>query len=126
MFNLFQKPAIAEIDPKTAYEEAKKGELVLVDVRNPNEWMKTGIPEPAVPISLQDPQFLNKLEEATGGDRNKKVAFICASGGRSSQVTQAVPQYGWKNAVNVAGGVMGSRTQPGWVQLGLPTKPFNG
>ena len=126
MFNLFQRPAIAEIDPRTAYEEASKGELVLVDVRNPNEWMKTGIPEPAVPISLQDPQFLNKLEEATGGDRNKKVAFICASGGRSAQVTQAVPQYGWKNAVNVAGGVTGSRTQAGWLQLGLPTKPYQG
>ncbi len=126
MFNLFQKPAIAEIDPKTAYEEAKKGELVLVDVRNPNEWMKTGIPEPAVPISLQDPQFLQKLEQATGGDHAKKVAFICASGGRSAQVTQAVPQYGWNNAVNVAGGVMGSRAQAGWLQLGLPTKPFNG
>ena len=126
MFNLFQKPAIAEIDPKTAYEEATKGDLVLVDVRNPNEWMKTGIPEPAVPISLQDPQFLQKLEEATGGDRNRKVAFICASGGRSGQVVQALPQYGWSNVVNVAGGVTGSMRTPGWVQQGLPIKPFAG
>ena len=126
MFNLFQKPAIAEIDPKTAYEEAKKGELVLVDVRNPNEWMKTGLPEPAVPISLQDPQFLQKLEEATGGDHEKKVAFICASGARSGQVALALPQYGWKNVMNVAGGMTGSMRTPGWVQLGLPTKPYQG
>ena len=126
MFNLFQKPAITEIDPKTAYEEAKQGELVLVDVRSPNEWMKTGLAEPAVPISLQDPQFLQKLEEATGGDRNKKVAFICASGARSGQVVLALPQYGWNNAVNVAGGMTGSMRTPGWIQLGLPTKPYGG
>ena len=126
MFNLFNRPAIEEIDPKTAHELASNGEIVLVDVRTPNEWMRTGLPEPAVPISLQDPQFLQKLEEAVGGDKSRKVAFICASGARSGQVAQALKQYGWENTVNVAGGMAGSMRTAGWTQLGLPTKAYEG
>ncbi len=122
MFNLFSNPGIEEIDPKQAHELAQKGEILLVDVRTPDEWAKTGVPEPAVPISLQDPQFLQKLQEAAGGDTSKKVAFICASGGRSSQVAQSLKQYGWNNTINVVGGVTGSMRTPGWVQQGLPTK----
>ncbi len=115
-----------DISPQQAHELASKGEILLVDVRTPNEWAKTGLPEGAVAISLQDPQFLQKLEEAAGGDHDRKVAFICASGGRSMQVAQALKQYGWNNTINVAGGMTGSMRQQGWVQLGLPTKPFRG
>ena len=122
MFNLFNRPGIEEIDPRTAHDLARKGEIVLVDVRTPNEWKRTGLPEPALAISLQDPQFLPKLEKAVGGDRRRKVAFICASGARSAQVALALKQYGWENTINVAGGMTGSRNTPGWIQLGLPTK----
>ncbi len=123
MFNLFNKPAIEEIDPQTAYELANKGEIVLVDVRTPNEWMRTGLPEPAVAISLQDPQFLQKLEQAVDGDKSRKIAFICASGARSGQVAQALKQYGWEHTINVAGGMTGSMRTAGWAQLNLPIKP---
>ncbi len=126
MFNLFRNPGVEDISPQQAHELAGKGEILLVDVRTPNEWAKTGLPEDAVAISLQDPQFLQKLEEAAGGDHDRKVAFICASGGRSMQVAQALKQYGWNNTINVAGGMTGSMRQQGWVQLGLPTKPFRG
>ena len=126
MFNLFRNPGIEEIDPKQAHELAASGDIVLVDVRTPSEWMKTGVPEGALLISLQDPQFLRKLEQATGGDQSKKVAFICASGARSGQLAQALKQYGWQNTVNVAGGMTGSMRQQGWLQLGLPVKPFGG
>ncbi len=126
MFNLFRSPGIEEITPQQAYEMASSGEVMLVDVRTPEEWAKTGVAEPAITITLQDPQFLQKLEEATGGDKSKKVAFICASGGRSMQVAQALKQHGWENVYNVTGGTSGSPTQQGWIQLGLPVKPYQG
>ncbi len=127
MFNMFRaQPALRELTPQEAHDAARKGEILLVDVRTPNEWMKTGVPEPAHAISLQDPDFLGRLEELTGGDKGKAVAFICASGGRSAQVAQALKGYGWENVINVPGGVSGSMRQQGWAQLGLPLKPWRG
>lgn len=127
MFNMFRaQPAIREMTPREAHEAAKKGEIVLVDVRTPGEWMKTGLAENAIPLSLQDPNFLSRLEEAAGGDKSKPVAFICASGARSGQVAVALKGYGWEDPINVTGGMTGSFREQGWLQLGLPTKPFNG
>ncbi len=109
-----------------AYDAARKGELILVDIRTPNEWQKTGIAEVAEPISLNDPNFLARLEQVTGGDRSKKVAFICASGARSGQLVRALKGYGWENLVDVSEGMTGSMTSPGWIRSGLPVKPWNG
>ncbi len=126
MFNLFRNPGVEEMTPQEAHEAAGKGEIVLIDIRTPGEWVKTGLAAPALPIAVQDPAFLVRLEEVTGGDKSRKVAFICASGARSGQVAQALKQYGWENPVNVIGGMTGSFRTPGWIQLGLPVKPYEG
>ncbi len=111
--------AVTVMDPKTVYEKAKKGEVLLVDVRTPQEWQQTGIPEGAKPIQLA-PGFLAKLLEATGGDKSKPVAFICATGARSSYVAHELAKRGWTHVIDVAGGVMGGPKGKGWIASGLP------
>jgi len=127
MFNLFRTQPVGEaMSASEAYEAMKNGEIILVDVRTPNEWAKTGIGEGVHPISAADPNFLARLEELTGGDKSKKIGFICASGARSGQVQQILKQYGWENVVNVQDGMMGNRTSPGWIRSGLPVVPWQG
>ncbi len=111
--------AVTVMDPRAVYEKVKKGELLLVDVRTPQEWQQTGIPEGARTIELA-PGFLAKLMEATGGDKSKPVAFICATGARSAYVARELAKRGWTNVIDVAGGVMGGPKGKGWIASGLP------
>ncbi|MEJ1159580.1 rhodanese-like domain-containing protein [Prosthecomicrobium sp. N25] len=112
------------MDPVEARRLAQAGEVVLVDVRNPDEWHRTGVGEGAVPISMQDPAFLDKLMEALGGDAGRPVAVICAAGGRSAQVAAALRARGFGTVHNVAEGMMGSAAGPGWLGRGLPVTPW--
>jgi rhodanese-related sulfurtransferase len=127
MFNLFRtQPVGGVMTASEAHEAQKKGEIILVDVRTPNEWAKTGIGEGVHAISAADPNFLARLEELAAGDKSRKIGFICATGARSGQVAQILRQYGWENVVNVHDGMMGNRTAPGWIRSGLPVVPWRG
>lgn len=112
------------MDPSEAHERATAGEAVLIDVRNPDEWLRTGIGDVAVPISMQDPAFLDRLMEAVDGDTDKPLAVVCAAGGRSAQVVAALRARGFGNVENVVEGMMGSPAGPGWLGRGLPVKPW--
>jgi rhodanese-related sulfurtransferase len=108
------------MDAEEARRLAQNGEVVLVDVRNPDEWRRTGVGDVAVPISMQDPEFLDKLMEAVGGDSDRPVAVICAAGARSAQVAGALLRHGFPTVHNVGEGMMGSAAGPGWLGRGLP------
>ena len=125
MLNFFSNPG-STMSAREAYEAARNGDIILIDIRTPGEWAKTGVPEGAKAISASDPNFLARLNEFTGGDQKKKIAVICATGGRSGQVSQALRQYGWENVIDVSEGVMGNMSAPGWARSGLPLVPYNG
>lgn len=105
-----------------AHRQALAGEIVLVDVRSPEEWKMTGVAEGAERIWLRDPKLGEKLAEATGGDRDRPVALICATGARSALVGGAMNRAGYTTVYNVAEGMMGSAAGPGWLRRGLPVK----
>ncbi len=107
-----------------AHELAGKGALVLVDVRHPTEWKKTGIGATATPISMHVRGFLKKLDQVTGGDKSKPVALICAQGARSARVRSILATLGYTNLIDVGEGMLGSRAGVGWLKAGLPTKPY--
>ncbi len=113
------------MDPKEVHDRAMKGEILFVDVRTPQEWRQTGVPEGAKPIELA-PTFLAKLNELTGGDKTKPVAFICATGARSDYVAKELAKRGWENVIDVAGGIFGGPKGKGWKAEGLPMKPYGG
>lgn len=103
-----------------AQQRAAGGDLLIVDVRTPGEWSKTGIPEGAHAIAMQDPALAEKLDALTGGNRDRPVALICATGVRSGRVASAMARAGYTNVYSIGEGMHGSASGPGWLRRGLP------
>ena len=107
-----------------AHTSATRGELLIVDIRRPQEWRETGIAENASPITMhQEPeQFFSALVAATGGDKSKPIGIICATGGRTGYLRPHLLAAGYTNVVDVSEGMMGSQRGAGWLRSGLPTR----
>ena len=109
------------LSAEMARDRALKGEIVLVDIRTPGEWAETGLPDVAHAIDLQSQDFGPKLKALMDANAGKPIAMICATGGRSSYVTQALAKHGI-TILNVREGMMGSADGPGWRKKGLPVR----
>ena len=92
------------------------------DIRSREEWQETGLAEPALPISMHEGGFVQKLLQAMGGDPSRRVALICATGGRTRYVQNVLASNGFSNVIDVSEGMMGSPAGPGWLKRGLPVK----
>ena len=83
-------------------------DVLLVDVRTKEEFKSFHIAGSLnVPITTQsgyNADFLNELE-ALNVDKNKKIAVICRSGARSSAAAKLLDKNGYKDVVNLEGGV---------------------
>jgi len=97
-------------------------ELVLLDIRSPQEWQQTGIATTAHPVSMHQKGFLQKLNKLIGGDKSKKIALICATGSRSAYIQKELRKRGYINAISVAEGMMGGPNGKGWIPRGMPVK----
>lgn len=96
------------IDVNEANRRALAGEVVLVDVREQNEWQGGHAPMAKhVPLG----SLSAKLPELAKS--GKPVAFICLSGGRSGKACGTASKAGL-SVINVKGG-MGA-----WTSAGLP------
>jgi rhodanese-related sulfurtransferase len=95
------------ISPAEAVEALGRGQLTVVDVREPAE-LHAGRIKGARNIPLG--QLGERLSELQDG---MTVAFVCRSGARSARATRAAAKAGVE-AVNVSGGVLG------WARAGLP------
>jgi rhodanese-related sulfurtransferase len=102
-----------EVSPADVAALHERGEIELVDVREPHEHEAGRIPGARhVEIS--------KLSEAAGGfDPQRPLVFYCHSGGRSAVATQAFRASGFR-ASNMAGGIAA------WAAQGLPLEPEDG
>ncbi|MCB1548760.1 MAG: hypothetical protein KDJ41_13125 [Hyphomicrobiaceae bacterium] len=110
-----------------AHRRQAAGELVLVDIRTPGEWLKTGLPAGAVALTPTGPEFLDQVEAALDGDRTRPLALICASGMRSAQLQMILEARGFTGVVDVSEGMLGNRSAgPGWIAGGLPIVPYRG
>ncbi len=109
-----------------AHQSALSGDILLVDIRRPDEWRWTGIGEGAVPIDMRREDFTQALLEQTGGDRSKPVALICARGVRSRRMTRLLTEAGFTAIIDVPEGMLGSGAGPGWLGAGLPLVPYTG
>jgi rhodanese-related sulfurtransferase len=108
------------ITPPEAHKLAAEKQVVLIDIRRPDEWADTGVGEHAVRIDMEDPLFLPKLNAAMGNDRTKPVALICRTASRTRVLQQALLQDGYKQILNVEGGMIGNSADKGWIKHGLP------
>jgi len=115
----------SHIGAADAHDRASKGEIVLVDVRTPQEWKETGVPASAHAITMsQDGRALiAALDKALGNDRSRPLAIICRTGNRTAMLQPQLKAAGYANVLNVAEGVAGSRYGVGWYKAGLPMRP---
>ena len=108
-----------------AHEVAVSGAIILVDIRRPDEWARTGVGEGAVPINMLDRDFIDQVSAQVDGDHSRAVALICARGVRSRKMAARLQQAGFTNIIDVPEGMLGSGAGAGWIKRGLPTVAKN-
>jgi hydroxyacylglutathione hydrolase len=88
------------IKPEQVIEDVKKGTLQVIDVRNENEYRDGHIPG-----SENIP--LGELQDSMGRIKNndQEILLICRSGGRSFVAATLLRSQGFKNVMNLAGGI---------------------
>lgn len=96
---------VAEINPQEAKRAADAGELLLLDVRESDEW-KAGHASYAMhlPLGELDPSVI---------PRDRPVVAVCRSGNRSGVAAAVLSQAGM-TVSNLAGGMKA------WATAGLP------
>jgi len=96
-------------NPKRIYEALKRGEIVLVDVREPNEHAAERIDGALLhPLSTFDPTALPH-------DRGRPVVLHCGSGKRSATALAQCAKSGVPVHAHMGGGIVA------WKAAGLPT-----
>ncbi|MEJ1995217.1 MAG: rhodanese-like domain-containing protein [Limibacillus sp.] len=128
----YQRAAAQQPVPDLSAPEAEarmqEDGLLLIDVRSKLEWAETGIPKGAEAITIHEPRgvgyFVMKVSEAAGGERDRPIAFICATGVRSAYAYSLLKEAGFSELYNITEGMLGNpRHGPGWLKRGLPTEP---
>lgn len=112
-------------------DEAKvrleRGQMMLIDLRSPQEWRQTGIAPGASTVTIHDPGglpgFVEAVKVTVSGDLDKVIAVICASGDRSTIAHQALTEAGFTRVMNIREGMLGGPYGPGWLPRGLPVEP---
>ncbi len=104
-----------------AYEAVQAGEIILVDIRRPDEWLETKVGEGAIALDMREESFVASLVALRQANPDKPIALICRTGRRSSYVTSALTGQGFPGLVDVSEGMVGGPNGPGWLKRGLPT-----
>jgi len=121
---LTSNPALATetvITAPDAFVAAKSGNIILVDIRTPEEWAQTGIAEGAIALDMTEKSFVDSLVKLRTAYPEKPIALICRTGNRSGYVFGALNQQGFPNLMDVSEGMAGGRNGKGWGPRGLPT-----
>ena len=88
-----------DINPAQLAERLAKNDVVVIDVREPDEW-NGGHLEQAKHIPLQ--QVPARLAEIP---QDAEVVMVCRSGGRSAHAQQFLLSHGYRNVKNLVGGM---------------------
>ncbi len=103
-----------------AYQSALAGDVLLIDIRRPDEWAASGSGEGAVRLDMRRADFIEQLAALTDNNPAAPVALICARGVRSARLTNQLTEAGFTNILDVPEGMFGSAAGPGWHAAGLP------
>jgi rhodanese-related sulfurtransferase len=105
------------ISPQDLYALQQSGELVvIIDVRNPDEFAKLRIPE-AILQPLPEFDTAKTLEYlAEHGWSNDEIYVTCASGKRAQSACQLFTEANYPHVTLVEGGTIG------WYEAGLPVE----
>lgn len=113
-------PDVAHMRADAAHRAARKGEIILVDIRRPEEWQETGLAEGAVPLDMTQRDFVDRLITLRQSYPEKPLALICRTGNRTGHVSTLLAQQGFSGLIDVREGMAGGPYGPGWLRRGLP------
>lgn len=116
--------ALPSLSVREAHEAAKAGKLVLVDIRTPEEWADTGVPEGAIKLDMTGSAFEVRLAALKLDHPGKPIALVCRTGNRTSTLQKTLAGRGWKELVDVRGGLLGNPKDKGWLAEGLPVRSY--
>lgn len=111
------KTEIEECNLATVQQAAKVGLSLIVDVREPEEFILGHI-ENAINIPRGVLEF--RTDDSYPGaiaslaDKNTDIILYCRSGGRSALAAQSMSKLGYKSVMSMAGGFMA------WEEAKLP------
>ena len=94
----FKNAPIAEL---TQLKNEKKA--IVIDVRTPAEWQQGVIAGADLFIDYNGANFKQQIAKL---DKSKTYIIYCRSGGRSAGASQAMTDAGFKNVINMQGGIM--------------------
>ncbi len=105
---------VVNVTPQRAWELISKGEVEVVDVRDPAEWEQGHVPGARLmPLAV----VRSTLRTATSGRQSlpeSGVLFVCAGGVRSQTAARVAMDHGIQNVYSVIGGTAS------WIKAGLP------
>jgi rhodanese-related sulfurtransferase len=105
-----RRDTVHDLAPDEVAKGIAKGEILLVDVREPNETAVERFPEAVhLPLSEFDPA-------AIPDPAGRQVVFACQVGKRSITASQMAQSAGLPYDKHLAGGLVA------WKALGLPTE----
>ncbi len=119
-FNVTATTGDGNLSVADAHKAALAGQIVLVDIRRPDEWARTGVAEAAIALDMRDAGFMEQLLAAVEGERDTSIALICARGVRSRRLAGQMRDAGFTAVFDVPEGMLGSGAGPGWLKAGLP------
>jgi len=103
----------SDLTPQQVAQQLERGEIQLIDVREPYEHEAGRI---AGDRLIELAQLAAAAESIA---RDRPVVFYCRSGSRSAMATEAFRSAGF-DAHNMAGGLLD------WAATGLPLEPADG
>ena len=107
------------LTPAQAFAALENSDILLVDIRRPDEWESTGVAQGAVPIDMRREDFVDAVLAARQSPA-QPIALICARGVRSARLARFLTQAGLTPLIDIPEGMLGSFAGPGWVRQGLP------
>ena len=107
-------PALAAEPVTATIAEVRNGKHLLIDIREAEEWSRTGVPQGAKLLSMNDFDFDEQLQALTGGDRNRPVALLCRTGVRAESLRKRLKIRGYSNVTVIEGGLLGDGRHGGW------------
>jgi monothiol glutaredoxin len=91
-------PAVKPISASELKSRLDAGDLVVVDVRPPDERTQAQIAQPFRTID-------NGVDDIAALPKDTHLAFLCHTGGRSERAAEHFRSLGFRNVYNVTGGI---------------------
>jgi len=95
-------PVVQTLEQANLSDKLKEKDVVVVDVRTPEEVAEGYISGASHFINFYGDDFQTKIKSL---DSTKTYVMYCRSGGRSGKAAQFMIDNGFKNVFNLAGGI---------------------